>query len=203
MIVAILALAAAAPTVIDAERAFVQMAQDRGQWTAFRATAAPDAVLFMPQPVNAHEFLKPLKDPPKAVRWWPVKSWQSCDGTLAVNTGGAVWPDGHYSYFTTVWQRQSDGGWKWVYDNGVNAGVKLEQVTKPITEQSPCKYEYGLPPPPLVHVYDAIKEGGYTSKDGTLGAGWFVTATGRHDFHVWQAGKSGFVHTLDVPAPTK
>ena len=44
--------------------------------------------MFVPQPVNAHEFLKDRKDPPKAIDWWPTASYISCDGSLAVNTGG-------------------------------------------------------------------------------------------------------------------
>ena len=46
------------PTAIDAERAFAADAQQRGQWTAFRATATEEAVMFVPQPVNAQAFLK-------------------------------------------------------------------------------------------------------------------------------------------------
>ena len=37
---------------------------------------------------------------------------------LAVNTGGWKRPDGSVGYFSTVWQRQADGGWKWIVDGG-------------------------------------------------------------------------------------
>ena len=42
-------------------------AQRIGQWTAFRKYADDDAVMFTPQAVWAHEFLKDSKDPPKSV----------------------------------------------------------------------------------------------------------------------------------------
>ena len=66
------AAAAAAPTAVDAERAFAADAQRIGQWTAFRKYADRDAVMFTPQAVWAHEFLKDRKDPPKAVAWRPT-----------------------------------------------------------------------------------------------------------------------------------
>ena len=120
MILALL-LAAAEPsmTAIDAERAFVADAQKLGQWTAFRKYAADDAVMYVPQRVNAQEFLKDLKDPPASVFWWPGKSFVSCDGSYAVNTGPWVRQWGKsVGYFTTVWKRQPDGSWKWIYDGG-------------------------------------------------------------------------------------
>jgi hypothetical protein len=134
-----LALAAAAPTVIDAERAFAQMAQEKGQWTAFRAYAAPDAVMFTPQPVNAQEFLRDKKDPPKAIRWQPTHAWVSCDGTLAVDTGNWQSADGKaVGYFTTVWQRQTDGSWKWIYDGG-DGLVQARPQSEPILQTVACK----------------------------------------------------------------
>ena len=48
-ILAAAALTPAAPTALDAERAFIRDAQRSGQWTAFRKTAARDAVMFTPK----------------------------------------------------------------------------------------------------------------------------------------------------------
>ena len=47
-------------TLIDAERGFAVRAQRDGQWTAFRATADADALMFVPQPVKAQELLADL-----------------------------------------------------------------------------------------------------------------------------------------------
>lgn len=119
MILALLLAASEPQTAIDAERAFAADAQKLGQWTAFRKYAADDAIMFAPQQVNAQEFLKPLKDPPTSVFWWPGKSFVSCDGSYAVNTGPWVRQYGKaVGFFTTVWQRQADGSWKWIYDGG-------------------------------------------------------------------------------------
>jgi hypothetical protein len=119
VILALLLAAAAPQTAVDAERAFADMAQTEGQWTAFRAFAAPDAIMFVPEAGNAQAWLKDKSDPPQSVMWWPGRSWVSCDGSLAVNTGPWVRAGGTSSgTFTTVWKRQGDGGWKWLLDHG-------------------------------------------------------------------------------------
>src|SRR6476659_1146456 len=56
---------------IAAELAFAQLAQDKGQWTAFRETATADAVMFVPQSVQAQAFLKNRANPAVAVKWQP------------------------------------------------------------------------------------------------------------------------------------
>ncbi len=123
MITALLIAAATPPaspvsTAVDAERAFAADAQKLGQWTAFRKWAAPDALMFTPEPVKAHDFLKDRKDPPIPVFWWPGRSFVSCDGTYAVNTGPWVREWGKsVGYFTTVWRREGDS-WRWTYDAG-------------------------------------------------------------------------------------
>jgi hypothetical protein len=115
-----LLLSAAAPqTAIDADRAFAAMAQTEGQWTSFRAFAAPDGTMFVPEAVNAHSFLEGKANPLVAVMWWPAESYLSCDGQVAVNTGPWVRDGGRsVGYFTTIWVKQPDGSWKWVLDHG-------------------------------------------------------------------------------------
>jgi len=118
MIAALLLAAVTPMTAIDAERAFAADAQKLGQWTAFRKWSTEDAQMFVPQPTKAHDFLKDRKNPPVAVFWWPGRSFVSCDGSYAVNTGPWVREWGKsVGYFTTVWKRESDG-WRWTYDNG-------------------------------------------------------------------------------------
>ena len=114
-----LLVAASVVTAVDAERAFAADAQKLGQWTAFQKWSTADALMFLPQPSNAHAFLKDRKNPPVPVFWWPGRSYVSCDGKLAINTGPWVREWGKsVGYFTTVWQRQPDGSWKWIYDAG-------------------------------------------------------------------------------------
>jgi len=118
--IALILLAAATPgTAVEAERAFGADAQKIGQTTAFLKWSSDKAVMFTPHPANAHAMLNGRKNPPVAIFWWPGRSYVSCDGKLAINTGPWVRDWGKaVGYFTTVWQRQPDGGWKWIYDGG-------------------------------------------------------------------------------------
>jgi hypothetical protein len=129
---------APAMTAIDAERAFAADAKAIGQWTAFVKWSADDATMFVPQPTNAHKWLKDRKNPAQAIDWWPTASYVSCDGKTAVNTGGWKRPDGTVGYFTTAWQKQADGGWKWVVDSGDTLKVAPERPAEPKVVRASC-----------------------------------------------------------------
>ena len=103
--------------VIAAELAFARAAQEKGQWTAFAATAAKDAVMFEPQMVLAQVWLKGRANPAIAVKWQPHQVWSSCDGSLMVSHGAWQRP-ASTGYFTTIWQRQRDDTYKWILDSG-------------------------------------------------------------------------------------
>jgi len=194
MILALL-LAAAEPsmTAIDAERAFVADAQKLGQWTAFRKYAADDAEMYVPQRVNAQEFLKDLKDPPASVFWWPGKSFVSCDGSYAVNTGPWVRQYGKaVGYFTTVWKRQPDGSWKWIYDGGDGLATARAEGGDIMPSLASCEGKpAGLP--------SASK-----SPDGSLAWTIEVGGAGQRSFRafVWN-GKEYQRVIEDVVAPPK
>ena len=131
------AAAPAAQSVVEAERAFAAMAQRDGQWTAFRATAAPDAVMFVPAMTNAQAWLKGRTDPKAAIRWWPVSALVSCDGTLAVSTGGWTNLAGKHGVFTTVWRKGPDG-WRWVLDQGHDTPQAVAAPRVPVVARSSC-----------------------------------------------------------------
>lgn len=109
--------------ILVAEIAFARLAQEKGQWTAFRQTAADDAVMFVDQPVLAQNWLKGRADPEAAVKWQPQKLFMACDGRTGASTGASQYPGGATGYYTTVWQnmekpRAKKPDWKWVLDHG-------------------------------------------------------------------------------------
>ena len=55
----------------------------------------------------------------------PVAAVTACDGTLALSTGGAIWPGNHGGTFNTVWQLGSEG-WRWVVDWGADAPLAAD-----------------------------------------------------------------------------
>lgn len=141
LLAAMLVGAAPAPSnSAEAERAFALLAQTDGQWRAFLAFAAPDAVVFAPGPVKAHDKLRNLPEPPVPVMWWPATIFAACDGGTAVNTGPWVRAgSGSQGSFTTVWQRQGDGGWKWLLDHGRDTPRIVPAGAVPVVKSSTCE----------------------------------------------------------------
>ena len=165
--------------VVAEELAFVRLAQDKGQWTAFRETATRDAVMFVPQMVYVQEHLKELPNPPQPLKWQPHQVWSSCDGSLAVTRGAWQRPDGTSGWFTTVWQKQKNGRYKWVLDQGDVLPMALDAPDMVVSKTADCPAGYrsgrGLKIkdfkgklPPL----DPARRAGQ-SLDGTLG--WEAT----------------------------
>lgn len=115
---AFLGSTAAPSTVIAAELAFARLARERGQWTAFRETATDDALWPSPGWVNVKADLKGTPDPAQPIVWEPDRVVLSCDGSFALSTGPATYPNGSKTRFATIWQRQDDGRYKWVLDQG-------------------------------------------------------------------------------------
>jgi hypothetical protein len=191
MILALLLAAAEPMTAIDAERAFIADAQKLGQWTAFRKYAADDAIMFLPQADSAQKFLKDRKDPPVSVFWWPGQSYVSCDGKTAVNTGPWVRQEGKsVGYFTTIWQRQQDGSWKWILDHG-------DELTLPRAEGGdirPLIASCGTKPTKTQYSWAAVpspKASEGRSQDGTLYWSWMVDRSGARQLVVqlWMGNK--------------
>ena len=209
MIVALL-FATAATTALDTEYAFARDAQRIGQWTAFREYADPDAVMFAPQAVWAHDFLMDRKDPPKSISWRPLHSFVSCDGRTAVNSGPWFTPAGKLAgYFTTVWQR-GRSGWRWVYDGGVPAPVKKTASTTPQVQRASCAARAPgapIPPPPPLTAKQARTtpedNGRGESADKTLGWDWKVTPKGARTLRVylWTGSRYAPVINTTDPAP--
>lgn len=221
MMIALL-LAAAAPqaapqtapkSAVDAERAFAAHARKVGQWTAFRAYAEPTAVMFDPQAVWAHDFLKNRKDPPRSVEWWPTQSFVSCDGDVAVNTGGARYPSGQHGYFTTVWARQKDGGWKWSVDGGDSVRKPLARPARPAVRRASCAglnrirqvYANSTPTTQAIAGQPPADAGQGRSADGTLAWSWTVTKEGaRHmQARLWNGRRYQVVLNQRVAARPK
>jgi hypothetical protein len=110
-------LAANPSAIIAAELAFNRLAQDKGMVAAFRETAHKDAVMFVPQRVRAHDWLR-TGTPGSGISWAPHAVFASCDGSAGATTGAWTGPNGSFGYFTTIWLRERGGGFKWILDHG-------------------------------------------------------------------------------------
>ena len=106
--------------VVAAERAFAADGLALGVRDAFLKHAAPDAIVFQPDVQKVHETFPrqaPDKGGPPLV-WWPLWAGIARSGDLGFTTGPYSYDGQLRGYYFTVWKRQADGGWKWVYDGG-------------------------------------------------------------------------------------
>jgi ketosteroid isomerase-like protein len=118
--------------VMNADRAFNAMAQEKGVAVAFGAFAAPNAMTFerLPEPVRGPQAIQKFMaeefgDGSKVV-WAPSEATAARDGTLGTTWGRWTFTAKDekgqtvtlHGTYLTVWQKQADGAWKYVYDIG-------------------------------------------------------------------------------------
>ncbi|MES2444790.1 MAG: hypothetical protein V4574_18360 [Pseudomonadota bacterium] len=169
-------------SAVDAERKMARAAQAEGQWTAVRRFAAPDAIVLAPAPTPVADAYD-RRDPPAAYRWSPAASYVACDGSAAVNTG--PWTLGRrVGYFTTVWRRQSGGGWKWVLDSGDALAAPRARPVKPRVRTASCAFQRSANPH-FATMAEPARPGHGKSDDGTLMWDWQAEAGGRYSLTVW------------------
>lgn len=105
--------------VIAAERAFAARGHEIGWVAAFREYTAPDGMVGDFE--NAPQSLAATPDEgARNLFWWPAYAGIARSGDLGFTTGPfsadeARTPRGQYF---TVWRRQPDGSWKWIWDGG-------------------------------------------------------------------------------------
>jgi ketosteroid isomerase-like protein len=119
------AQSAATPApVVAAERAFAADGLAHGVKASFLAHSAADAIVLGPDPTGAHESLAAMPDVKPgekraALVWWPVWAGVSRSGDLGFTTGPFTLDGAPMGHYFTVWKKQPDGAWKWVFDGGV------------------------------------------------------------------------------------
>ena len=130
--------------MIEAERAFVQLAAERGFRDSFFTYFADDGIAFNPHPFNVRASLanQPSSGEPMGAVWAPVYGGIAQAGDLGWNTGPLVFegqgekPDRHGMFFS-VWKRQADGSWKVVLDVGADMPAPVVPLDTPF--QSPTR----------------------------------------------------------------
>lgn len=134
------ALAGPADPVIAAERAFSARAADAGIAQSFLDNMTDDALVFGPDPQKAKEVYggrppgKTPKDGGPLLAWWPNWAGISRSGDLGFTTGPAEFNGKRSVNYFTVWQKQPNGKWKWVYDGGASDATAGLPVDAPVPE---------------------------------------------------------------------
>jgi sialate O-acetylesterase len=122
-----------AEVLYEADRAFSARAQEVGTAQAFTEYAAEDAVMYRDraEPIIGKEAIGKVfaGDAGSSLVWEPVAGDISSSGDLGYTRGKFVYhtapgEDGtrqgpFKGYYTSIWKKQPDGTWKWVYDGGI------------------------------------------------------------------------------------
>ena len=180
--------------VIATELAFAREAREEGQWTAFREYAAPGALIFgRTGAIEAMPWLRTQSDPAEAVAWAPHRVWASCDGSLAVTQGGFREPGGQVGTFNTVWQRQRNGEYKYVFDFG------FPQDTAPQAPDAIAALVADCTTP--VEASAALPLDARYSGDRSLAWRFELVGEGTRTYDVWIARGDAYEQVVDIDVP--
>lgn len=138
------ALAAASPAaaqqpdaapVVAAERAFAADAPALGIAGSFNRWSTPEAIVIAGG--RAQRIGEVYPDRPRPadeplLEWWPNFAGVARSGDLGFTTGGVAVGGQRAGHYFTIWKKQPDGSWKWVYDGG--SGASAADVPGPDSE---------------------------------------------------------------------
>jgi ketosteroid isomerase-like protein len=183
--------------VAAAERAFAAEGMAKGVGPSFVNWAAPEGVVFRPDPVNARQFYTAHPGPgPGALNWWPHRVGVARSGDLAFDTGPWVSGDGKaHGWFFTVWKKQPDGTWKWMLDHGFSGGPSKITPETPLSKVPVS--DHGAASAEKAYAQVKAEEGRLRAG---LAAGHLAPAYGAVvSEHVWVAGlEDGPATTLEA-----
>ncbi|WP_338241714.1 hypothetical protein [Aurantiacibacter hainanensis] len=201
--------------VAAADFAFAKMAREEGNWTAFRAYAADDAMMDAPDGfAPASELLSGLEDPPEPIRWAPTDVWSSCDGSLAVTLGRFVRPNGVVGDYVTVWELQRDNSYKWIYDTGTpddpqpvpepdadlpEDAIVVEGMSSITGRVAECQPDAGQSALPLA--VTGVATSASTAEDSSLTWQSILQADGSRTVRAWYLRDGGWQQVVDLAIP--
>jgi ketosteroid isomerase-like protein len=142
-------------SLIEAERAFSRLSEEKGIREAFLTYLADDSIVFRPRPVPGRKVYEVAADePPVLLTWEPAYAEVAPDGDLGYTTGPYQVKDrnkpaepARYGHYVSLWQRQPSGLWRVVVDVGIRhpqPGFRpLEVMTRKETSrpQRPVKVD--------------------------------------------------------------
>lgn len=102
-----------------AERAFAADGLTLGVKRAFLKHMADDAIIFTPAPANARAFYESRAgDSGPKLEWWPAWVVAARSGDLALSTGPSFFDGKPGGWYSSIWRKDADNVWRWIYDGG-------------------------------------------------------------------------------------
>lgn len=124
-------LDAAKENLMEVDREFAAMSLKQGQAEAFLQFMADDVVIYPQQgfPVEGRkafeEITRSVPSSEGTLEWEPYYADVATSGDLGYTLGkyklktpGKQGEDIKYGYYCTIWKKQTDGTWKFVFDGG-------------------------------------------------------------------------------------
>jgi ketosteroid isomerase-like protein len=116
-----------ADKIYETERAFASLVAEKGIRAGFLEYLTTDAVMFLPDAVNAREEWTRRPPSPAALTWEPILIDVSANGLYAYSIGNSIYrPKGkddtaaYHGHYISVWRLGPDGRYKAVFDTGIN-----------------------------------------------------------------------------------
>ena len=114
-------------SLIDAERVFSKLSEEKGIKEAFLTYLADDSIVFRPKPVSGRKaYEEAPDDSPVLLTWEPAYAEVAPDGDLGYTTGPYQAKDrskpgdpARYGHYVSLWQKQPSGLWKVALDVGI------------------------------------------------------------------------------------
>jgi ketosteroid isomerase-like protein len=139
-------------SIVEAERGFARMSEEKGMRAAFIENLADDGVLFRPGPVNGKKWWSERPVRPGVLSWRPVFADVARSGEMGYTTGPWEFREKSledkpvaFGQFVTVWKRQPDGAWKVAIDLGTGnpqpplADAPAPEVKFPVSSKADKK----------------------------------------------------------------
>jgi ketosteroid isomerase-like protein len=129
-------------SLMEVDRQFSKLSEEQGIYTAFDTFMADSAIMYRDNahPLMGRETIRGVlsKGSKGSLRWQPFRAEVAASGELGYTLGKYVndFTDSSgqiqviKGYYITVWKKQSDGQWKFIFDTG-NQSPTFENKNSP------------------------------------------------------------------------
>ena len=118
--------AEAVRAMVEAEKNFYKVGQEKGTRAAFLEFLAEDGIIFRPGPVKGRESWTKRTETGFDLVWEPTFAAIARSADFGYDSGPAKWRANKqeakfsgYGHFISIWKKQQDGSWKVALDVGI------------------------------------------------------------------------------------
>ncbi len=125
--------------LMEADRAFSKMSAEKGMYEAFDFYMDDNATLYRDRhhPFSGREAIRPILSTNRnaTLTWEPTFAEIAESGDLGYTLGRWEYAlkdstdsvSTSYGYYVSIWKKQTDGSWKWVFDSGNSGPAENEE----------------------------------------------------------------------------